>query len=249
MANSGADKHIADIMATRDLLAWAILTSFLIGFIYLIVLKFLGGVIIWISIFGMIGGTAVGGFMLWDTSENMNEPSEAQTKDYYLYGSYVVWGITALLICCVLCNCKNIRIGIAVMKCTASFIGSTPQIFALPPLSALLVFAWFALWVVIALHIASVGDPKPREDLPFLTEMDWSDQTRYVLIYSLFGFLWILNFIIGSTQFIISATCAIWYFSSTSDANGSGSMSTGFYWVFRYHLGSIAFGAFIIALV
>lgn len=153
------------------------------------------------------------------------------------------------MICCVLCNWKNIKIGIAVMKCTASFIGSTPQVFALPPVSTVLVFAWFGLWVVIALHIGSVGTPKPREDFPFLTEMEWSDNTKYVLLYSLFGFLWILNFIIGATQFIISATCVIWYFSSTSDANGSGSMSTGFYWVFRYHLGSIAFGSFIIALV
>ena len=58
-----------------------------------------------------------------------------------------------------------------------------------------------------------------------------------------------MNFIIGCAQFIISATCVIWYFSSTSDSNGSGSISRGVYWVFRYHLGSIAFGAFIIALV
>jgi hypothetical protein len=68
-------------------------------------------------------------------------------------------------------------------------------------------------------------------------------------LYSLFGFLWIMNFIIGSTQFIIAATCTIWYYTSTSDANGTGSVSTGTYWVFRYHLGSIAFGAFLIALV
>ena len=54
---------------------------------------------------------------------------------------------------------------------------------------------------------------------------------------------------IGATQFIISAACAIWYFTSTSDSNGSGSVTTGVYWVFRYHLGSIAFGAFLIALV
>ena len=58
-----------------------------------------------------------------------------------------------------------------------------------------------------------------------------------------------MNFIIGATQFIVAATCVIWYFSSTSDANGTGSVSTGAYWVFRYHLGSIAFGAFLIALV
>jgi hypothetical protein len=58
-----------------------------------------------------------------------------------------------------------------------------------------------------------------------------------------------MNFIIGSTQFVIAATCTIWYYTSTSDANGTGSVSTGTYWVFRYHLGSIAFGAFLIALV
>jgi len=109
--------------------------------------------------------------------------------------------------------------------------------------------AWFGLWVIIALHIASVGDPVPRSDFPFLTEMKWSDKTKYVLLYSLFGFLWIMNFIIGVSQFIISAACCLWYFSSTSDSNGSGSITTGFYWVFRYHLGSIAFGSFLIALV
>ena len=48
------------------------------------------------------------------------------------------------------------------MKCTASFIGSTPQIFLLPPIATVLVFAWFALWVVIALYIASVGEKVPR---------------------------------------------------------------------------------------
>lgn len=126
MANTGADAYVTDIMATRDLLAWAILSSFLIGFIYLLVLKFLGGIIIWSTIIGIILGTAFGGYMLFDTSENMNEPVDEETKKYYLYGAYVVWGIGALMICCVLCNFKNIRIGIAVMKCTASFIGSTP---------------------------------------------------------------------------------------------------------------------------
>ena len=159
MSNSGADAYISDIMATRDLLAWTILTAFLVGFIYLIVLKFLGGIIIWCTIVGIILGIIFGGYMLFTTSENMNEPKDAQMKEYYLYGSYVVWGIGAIVFCCVCCNWKNIRIGIAVMKCTASFIGSTPQIFLLPPISTVLLFIWFGVWVIIALHIASIGKP------------------------------------------------------------------------------------------
>lgn len=76
MSNSGADAYVADIMATRDLLGWSILTAFLVGFVYLIVLKFLGGIVIWATIFGIVLGTIFGGYMLFDTSEKMTEPKD-----------------------------------------------------------------------------------------------------------------------------------------------------------------------------
>lgn len=98
----------------------------MIGFLYLIVLKLLGGVIIWISILAIFLGTVAGGYMLWDTSNKMDKPEDAEQKDYYMYGSYVVWGLAGALVCCVCCNLKNIKIGVAVMKCTATFIGTTP---------------------------------------------------------------------------------------------------------------------------
>jgi choline transporter-like protein 2/4/5 len=102
---------------------------------------------------------------------------------------------------------------------------------------------------VVAVYIASVGQIMPRDDLPFLTTVVYTDETKYVGMYSLFGYLWVNAFFMGVTQFTISAACSIWYFTCTSDSNGKGSLSTGFYWCFRYHFGSIAFGAFLIALV
>lgn len=74
-------------------------------------------------------------------------------------------------------------------------------------------------------------------------------EANYLFLYNLFTYLWVNAFLIGVAQFVISAAAALWYFSSTSDSNGSGSLLRGFWWVFRYHLGSIAFGAFLIALV
>lgn len=56
-------------------------------------------------------------------------------------------------------------------------------------------------------------------------------------------------FLIGCFQFIIAAACAIWYFSHKSDTAGSGSLLQGIKWILVYHMGSIAFGSFIIALV
>lgn len=161
----------------------------------------------------------------------------------------MVWGLAVILFCCICFNLKNIRIGVAVMKCTAAFIGGTPQVFLAPPISIVILLAWMFAWMAMAAFIISIGEVKPRADLPFLTTVVRSDETTYMFLYSLFGYLWLNAFIIGCTQFIISAACAIWYFTSTSDSNGSGSLIRGLYWVFRYHLGSIAFGAFLIALV
>jgi len=247
IGGSGVTDIFSDIIACKEPLLASLGTAFLVGFLYMIVLRLCGGPIIYLSILAMILGSAYGGYMLYNDSEAM--PETDQYKNYYLYGSYVVWGISAALLCCACFNMKNIRIGVAVMKCTAAFIGGTPQVFLVPPLAAVLIVAWLGIWLIIAVHIFSVGEIKPSAELPFLTTVEWTDETRYVFLYSMFGYLWLNAFIIGVTQFIISAACAIWYFSCTSDSNGSGSLMRGLWWVFRYHLGSIAFGAFLIALI
>lgn len=108
-----------------------------------------------------------GGFMLYQIGKDMPEADEY--KPYYTYGSYAAWGILALFICCLLCNCKNIKIGIAIMKTTAQFIKDTPQVFILPPVAALFCMVWLIVWLITAFFIASVGEPGPREDLPMLT--------------------------------------------------------------------------------
>ena len=67
--------------------------------------------------------------------------------------------------------------------------------------------------------------------------------------YVLFALLWINAFLIGCAQFIIAASAATWYFSHSSETQGKGSTTIGIRWILRYHLGSIAFGSCIIAIV
>ena len=249
--------YIGDVAATADVLLISLASAFLIGFVYMIVLRLCGGPIIYLSIVAMILGTAFGGYMLFDTSTTMATEGPDGTMSpnddnyyYYLYGSYTVWGISAVLLCCAICNLKNIRIGVAVMKCTAAFLGGTPQVFLMPIVASAFLMVWLGVWCIISIYIVSIGELKQRTDgFTFLSEVVRTDETNYMWLYTLFGYLWINAFIIGVTQFIISAAAAIWYFSCSSDSNGSGSLMKGFYWVFRYHLGSIAVGSFLIALV
>lgn len=120
----------------------------------------------------------------------------------------MVWGFSALLLVCVCCNCKNIRVGIALSKCTAQFIADSPQVFFVPPIAGLIVVTWLLIWIPTGLFIASVGEIKPDPDLPFMTTVVWNDKTRYAVLYSLFGYLWVNAFIIGTATFAIAACCA-----------------------------------------
>lgn len=197
IGGSGVESYFADIVACQQLLLITFGTAFLLGFIYMVILRLCGGPIIYFSIVGIIGGIAYGAFMLYQVGTDMEEGEKY--KQYYIYGSYAVAGVAGFLLLCVLCQCKNIRIGVAVMKCTAAFIGGTPQVFLVPPFAAIIIVAWFIVWAVIALFIWSVGEIGPNPDLPFLTSVKWTEETRYVFIYSLFGYLWINAFIIGTT--------------------------------------------------
>lgn len=122
------------------------------------------------------------------------------------------------------------------------------HVFILPLVSFLISIVWLGLWLFTAIYVFSVGTPTPREGFEFMTEIMWDKPTRWIFLYHLFGLFWINAFIIGCTQFIIGASACIWYYECTSDSKGRGTVGTGFKWLFRYHLGSVAFGSFCIAV-
>ena len=65
----------------------------------------------------------------------------------------------------------------------------------------------------------------------------------------MFGFFWIVAFLIAIQQFTVAATAAIWYFTAQNSDAPQGGVMKGLWWAFRYHLGSLAFGSLLIAVV
>jgi len=85
---------------------------------------------------------------------------------------------------------------------------------------------------------------------------------NYLMIYHIFGLLWTTQFIQGIATMTVAGSVCAWYFSQLPKANeGNPEMEkkryNGSRWVIgsslrrtlRYYLGSIAFGAFLIALI
>lgn len=122
------------------------------------------------------------------------------------------------------------------------------RIFLLPIFSYIVAGVWLCCWLVSAVYVFSIGTPEPREGYEFITEMKWEDNTRYIVLYQIFMLFWINAFIMGMCQFIIAASACIWYFEVNSDTQGKGTIGRAMYWAFRFHMGSVAFGAAVIAI-
>jgi len=76
---------------------------------------------------------------------------------------------------------------------------------------------------------------------------------RYVIDWrfavSFFSFLWNNAFLVALGQLIIAGACSVWFFTPHEEKGKKGAVRAGVWMAFRYHLGSLAFGSFIIALV
>merc|ERR1712032_1618754 len=77
---------------------------------------------------------------------------------------------------------------------------------------------------------------------------------RYMMglefLYTLFVYLWVNAFFIAAGQCIVAGAVGVWFFNQSRDgAFQRGSLRKSIWNVIRYHMGSLAFGSFIIALV
>jgi len=67
--------------------------------------------------------------------------------------------------------------------------------------------------------------------------------------YCGFTYLWFSFFLIAIGQTTIAGACGLWFFANHGEKNKVHAAKTALHHCFRYHLGSLAFGSFIIAAV
>jgi hypothetical protein len=221
--------------------------SFVLGFLYMVLLKWMAKCIIYVSIVMIFVLFLASAGLCYVQAGKMDDDDE--NKKYVTYGAYILFALTALYVIVMLCLCSRIRMAIAIFQVTADFMKATPSVFLVPIVFLLIAVVFLAIWIVSAIYIFTVGDAVPREELSTFANIEWNSTTRYVFLYFLFGLFWVSAFLIGCAQFIIAAACSTWYFSHNGDNEGSASLSQGIRWVFKFHLGSISFGALIIAIV
>jgi len=78
----------------------------------------------------------------------------------------------------------------------------------------------------------------------------FSENQRYAGLYLLFSWFWTSEFIIAMGQLVVALAVSTWYFTRDRDSKiGNTNVIWSIKTTFRYHAGSAAFGALIIAII
>lgn len=131
-----------------------------------------------------------------------------------------------------------LRLGIAVLRCSAAFLRARPSIGAYPLLFGLVHIAGLALWGLAVLGM--------RSSFQDIEDLDWQSQFGTASAM-LLCFLWGNAFVTGLSTFAVAYAACHWYGRGSKDAGHGGlvAIQVGL----RYHAGSLALGSLLLALV
>ena len=189
---------------------------------------------------------------------------------------WVCVGVTALLLLIILAMRKRIALALEVVGAAACAVDQMKSLIFYPLLPFLCLVGFMIYWVWQALYLFSVKD---RYNLAIpagvgydtVAQMSgattyayfsWNTDFQYLFVYHFFYLLWVLQFIVYATYFTMAGAIANWFFSKPSLADPqqrqegsepgqlpSTPVLNSFGRTIRYHIGTIAFGALIIAII
>jgi len=229
--------------------------------------------------------TAVNAFYGDSSCSNGKAVKDPAMRDVVKYIGYGFFGLAAVYVLIICCMNKRIRLGIAINKVAAQFIGNNPLTITIPMLQISVCLVWWAIWIVFAMYTVSKVPDDAVDKTGTFTDFNaavkackFADMVRikyvqrvaspysaknvyacyeprynldYVFAYEFFSLLWVNAFVIAVGQMAIAGAVGVWYFTPNTEKSsvGTGPFTTGLWNCFRYHLGTLAFGSFILAVV
>lgn len=237
--------------------------SLLLSLIYVGLLRipFLLSGVIWASILSVISLFAVAGFYAynlaqeWSQEEPLTSVRQEQIK-YTEITSYVLFGLSALCILFACCFRNSIQTAVRCVQESGRAINNMILIFGVPFLQGLMLLVFWITFGLISANLASLGEVTTRTfqvDLDgtqlSMRTFEFNDFIRYCGWYLLFIFFWVAAFVLAIGDMTVALAVSRWYFTvSKREVNSSwvlGSLKT----TFRYHLGTLAFGSLLLAIV
>lgn len=253
----GADTEqvVGDLANTWHWILLCGCIALLLGFAWLWVVKVFGALIVWATIFTSIAClAALGGLAYWYAGESEDNVEDEgfvidtvqDNADAVRVLAYITWAVTFVLILIVIFMRKRINLALGIMAEAGDAISAMPTIIFYPLITFASLVVLMVYWMYIALYLASAW--KDKDDVNFGGDAS-DEELQWAAVYHFFGLLWTLEFILAAGQVVLAGAIATYYFTRDKRNLPSSPILGSFLRTIKFHLGTIAFGSLVLAIV
>jgi len=264
-------KWVDDLAECWYLILAGFFIAVFIGVVYCYLLRCCAGPMTWIILITLNLFMYFGGWLSFDTARKyQNDIDAANTaataagtsadtdnmewnRNWFYVGAGLSWLSALLFTCIICCNIKKIALIVAIIKASGRFVNDNLMILLVPVINTLIALALLVLWFVGVIYLYSVGTITQNTSYPW-SNVAWESFTEGCFYFNLFFGLWVLAFMVSFNVFVIAAATVIWFFQQGKGQEAGAKSKrnpccTGLCWASGYHMGSIAFGSFILAVI
>mmetsp|Transcript_22525 Transcript_22525/g.76592 ORF Transcript_22525/g.76592 Transcript_22525/m.76592 type:complete len:700 (-) Transcript_22525:204-2303(-) len=166
--------------------------------------------------------------------------------DPFVWGTYVLGVLAAIVLLITILIIPRLRVAVACMKVASNALGAMPQLILFPSVTFCMTLCLMGWWIPVAGFLYATGEIKQDSLGNYVVR--WDETTQHMGLYHLFGFLWTNQFIVGFGYMVTAGAVAQFYWVAGKDMP-PGPVKKSAYRAIRYHMGTIAFGAFLIAVI
>jgi hypothetical protein len=221
--NTGFGSYISDIGKAKVPLIIMAFVVIVITFVYIQLLQCITKPILYGSLLGIFVMLAAATYASYDnlTKFDKDDPLVKDSTDYkFAMAILVIMGIlTVLYIVLICCLWSAISLGASVLETASDYISDNRSITILPFAAYLLCAPITLWWTVTAVYIYGLGEPVFAE-MAFVADMQSSNESMGMFLYEMFGFFWIVAFIIAVQLFVTCCSVCLWYFGGHGSDEG-----------------------------
>ncbi|KAK6642070.1 hypothetical protein RUM44_013793 [Polyplax serrata] len=225
------------------------------SFVLLLLFRYVIGFVIWFVLVGVVLTTLTATVYMWYLWKRAkDEVNKSEFPDDFEVGkvkSYLVFAIASTVVCLIVILIifvmrKRINLLVRLFKEAGKAVRKMPFLLLQPLLSFWVLAVIIGIWVGFTLVIQGSGYVAEKSLGNLYYKKTFA--MKFARFYNLFALFWVVQFVVGCQHMVIAGAVAKWFFTRNKDELNSPIIHS-FSNLVRFHLGSVAFGSFFIALI
>ena len=222
-------------------------------------MKCIAGIVVWVSIIATFLALVVLGLLFMYSGGQFGStgqvflgvkiPTIGEDVQYIRYYGYAVLGVAGVFIIIILCLCNKIRLAVALCGCAGKYIVDVMTSVLVPIIMSVFTAALWVVCIVCMLYLVSAAKFIAESSSVFTSFESFKDLALARFYYFVFGTLWCNTLLGAISTFLIASSVCMWYYSHGPGQDLHLPILRSLGRVFRYHFGSLAFGALILAII